>query len=98
MLVIVKSRRHRLVQICRIDATFVFKYVLLHVTEEGPPDFARLEEVRSPPWNRVEGKGSVNFRGMLPDSGSVLRGVPLWEVPFALMLSPGWKMPTGSSL
>jgi len=27
------------------DATFFFKYVLLHVTEEGRPDTARLEEV-----------------------------------------------------
>ena len=27
---------------------------------------------------------------MLPDSGSILRGVHFWEVPFALMLSPVW--------
>ena len=27
---------------------------------------------------------------MLPDSGSILRGFHVWEVPFALMLSPGW--------
>ena len=29
--------------------------------------------------------------GMLPGCGSILRGVDFWEVPFALMLSPGWK-------
>ena len=27
---------------------------------------------------------------MLLDSGSILRVVYFWEVPFALMLSPGW--------
>ena len=36
------------------------------------------------------GKYLVNSRGMLPDSGSILRGVHFWEVPFACMLSPGW--------
>jgi hypothetical protein len=30
---------------------------------------------------------------MLPDSGSILRGVHFWEVSFALMLSPGWFGP-----
>ena len=45
---------------------------------------------RNPPWSRGEGKCLVNFRGMLPDSGSILRGVHFWEVLFALMLSPGW--------
>ena len=28
---------------------------------------------------------------MLPDSGSIIRGVHFSEVPFALMLSPGWS-------
>ena len=28
---------------------------------------------------------------MLPDSGSILRGVHFREVPIALMLSPGWS-------
>jgi len=28
--------------------------------------------------------------GMLPPGGSVLRGLDFWEVPFPLMLSPGW--------
>jgi len=28
-----------------------------------------------PPWRRVEGKYSVNIQGMLPDSGSVPRGL-----------------------
>jgi len=27
---------------------------------------------------------------MLPDSGSFIRGVHVWEVPFAFMLFPGW--------
>ena len=40
-----------------------------------------------PPWSRGEGKYLVNFQGMLPDSG---RDFHCWEVPFALMLSPGW--------
>ena len=44
----------------------------------------------NPPWSRFEGKYLVNFQGMLPDSGSMLRGINFWEVPFALMLSPGW--------
>ena len=43
-----------------------------------------------PPWSRVEGKYLVNFQGVLPDSGSILGSVHFWEVPFALMLSPGW--------
>ena len=43
-----------------------------------------------PPWSRVEGKYLVNFQGMLPDAGGILRGIHFWEVPFALMLSPGW--------
>ena len=30
---------------------------------------------------------------MLPDSGSILRGIHFWEVQFALMLSPGWFDP-----
>ena len=42
-----------------------------------------------PPCSRVEGKYSVNFEGMLPGSGSNLRGIHFWEVTFALMLSPG---------
>ena len=44
----------------------------------------------NPPWSRVEGKYLVDFQGMLPDSGSILRGVHFWEVQSALMLSPGW--------
>ena len=28
--------------------------------------------------------------GMLPPGGSILREVDFWEVPIALMLSPGW--------
>ena len=43
-----------------------------------------------PLWSRVEGKYSVNFQGILSDSGSILRGVQFWDVPFDLMLSPGW--------
>ena len=43
-----------------------------------------------PPWSRVEGKHAENFRGMLSDSGSILRGVHSFKMPFALMLSPGW--------
>ena len=43
----------------------------------------------TPPWSRVEGKCSVNFQEMLPDAGSILRGVHFWGLPFALMLSPG---------
>ena len=42
------------------------------------------------PWSPVEGKYSVIFQGMLPGSGSIRRGVHFWEVPFALMLYPGW--------
>ena len=45
-----------------------------------------------PPWSRVEGKTKVNFQGILPDSGSIRRGVHFWKVPFALMLSPGWRI------
>ena len=44
-----------------------------------------------PPWSRVEGKDLISFQGMLPDSGSILDGVHVWEVPCALMLSPGWE-------
>ena len=43
-----------------------------------------------PPSSRVEDKYSVNFRGMLPDLGSILRRVHCWEVLCTLMLSPGW--------
>jgi len=43
-----------------------------------------------PLWSRVEGKYLVNPQEMLPDSGSILRGVYFWEVPFAIMLSSGW--------
>ena len=42
-----------------------------------------------PPWSRVEGKGLVDFQGLLPNSGNVLRGVHFREVPFALVLSQG---------
>ena len=41
------------------------------------------------PWSRVEGKYLAKCQGMLPNSGIILRGVHFWEVPFALMLSPG---------
>ena len=44
-----------------------------------------------PPWSRSDGKKCVNFQGMLPGSGSILKGVHFWEVPFALMLSSGWS-------
>ena len=43
----------------------------------------------NPPWSRVEGKYPVNFQGMLPDSGSILRVVHFWEVASARMLCPG---------
>ena len=29
---------------------------------------------------------------MLPDSGSIQRGVHFWKVLFAFMLSPGWTL------
>ena len=44
----------------------------------------------TPPWSRGEGRYLVNFRGMLPDSGSILAGFHFWEVQFVLMVSPGW--------
>ena len=40
--------------------------------------------------SRVEGTYVAIFKGMLPGSGSILRNVHFWEVPFALMLSLGW--------
>ena len=43
-----------------------------------------------PPWSPVEGKYSVKFQEMLPDSDSIQRVVHFWEVPFALILSSGW--------
>ena len=53
-----------------------------------PPAAPRLTRF-FPPWSRVEGNCLVNFRAMLPGAGSILRGVHFWEMPFALMLSPG---------
>ena len=46
--------------------------------------------LHTPPWSRFEGKYLVGVQGMLPDAGSILRGVHFWEVPFALIMSPGW--------
>ena len=48
-------------------------------------------QVTPPPSGRVEGKYKVNFWGILPDAGSIAGGIHFWEVPFALMLSPGWR-------
>ena len=58
----------------------------------APPHDTEIELHRSPhspPWSGVEGKYFVNLQGSLPDEGSILRGVHVWEVPFAPMLSPG---------
>ena len=54
-----------------------------------PSSLGRGERA-DPPWGRAEGIYLADFQGMLPDSGSILWGFHFWEVPFALMLSPGW--------
>ena len=45
---------------------------------------------QSPPWSRIECKYMFNFREMLHTSGSILRDVHFWKLPFALMFSPRW--------
>ena len=65
----------------------------------GPPeaqdkmfdDFLGQMDAQVPPCSRLEGKYFVNFRGMLPDSGSILRGVHFRKVPFAPKLSSRWS-------
>ena len=46
------------------------------------PGMLKATVAVNPPWSRVEGKYLLNFRGMLPDSGSILWGVHFWDVPF----------------